>query len=131
MLAFSACILQALSGSLPSLVVCCKPDRPPHVEFFSDSCSCRQDVASCRGNDDHAIFCVAEKCIDIHLVSPAALAAPLKWQRPPGASRAALGGTVPTRTASAAFRLGFQGFGMPRAAPPLPSASCAISRLRC
>ena len=82
-LALSASVMQVLGSSLPSLVVCYKADRPPRVEFFSNSCSCRQaDIHSCSPQGGHGAPCLEEDCTDVHLRSHVLLAAPPLHQRP-------------------------------------------------
>ena len=75
-LAFLACFMQVLACALPSLVVCHKADRPPRLEFFSDSCSCRvEEIHSCTDQNEHGTPCLGEACTDIHLKSHSLVAA--------------------------------------------------------
>lgn len=88
-LALTANVMQVLGGALPSRVVCLKADRPPQVEFFSGSCSCRQDEHhSCADRSQPCVPCLGERCTDIHLKShglfatrPFRLGASLRGQR--------------------------------------------------
>lgn len=135
LMALSSCALQILGSSLPSLVVCYRADRPPHIEFFTDSCSCRQ--ATCHSDCRHEAPGsprLETACTDIHLSAPAAITATASRHRPP----AGCGRLNPVRerpmaiTGATSPRLACHLRGSPGAlAPPLLSVTPASSRLRC
>ena len=134
-LALSASVLQVLGGSLPSLVVCHKGDRPPRVEFFSDSCSCRQaEFHPCFDPDRKGVPCLGESCTDVHLKSHVLIADRSYWHRASDKSKRRAHGAEPGASGFASFSLrpvpGDRG--APRAASPPPlSLLFSGSRLRC
>ncbi|MDD8012729.1 MAG: hypothetical protein PHX05_04550 [Acidobacteriota bacterium] len=134
-MAFSACALQVLGLYLPSLVICYRTDRPPQIEFFADSCSCRQTAS--HSGCQHAAPgapCLEAGCTDIQLVAPAAITAaasrhhaPDGYGRPAPANERPVAMTGATIPRPASHRRGRSG----AAAPPLLAAMAASSRLRC
>lgn len=134
-LALSACVMQVFCGSLPSLVVCHRGDRPPRVEFFSDSCSCRQEeIHSCSDQNKHAASCLGEACTDVHLKSHVLCTSRSQWrfafEKSPRRS------IEPERYACAYAAINLRPVaddrGAPRAESPPPlSLIYATFRLRC
>jgi hypothetical protein len=134
-LALTASVLQVISCALPSLVVCHKGDRPPQVEFFSDSCSCRRmTVHAGSDRSGNGVHGLGESCTDVHLKSHVLL--PARTLRHdvsvagsrclPGPERAVSGSTV--------FRLRTlpRHRGAPGAvSPPFPTFLFTTILLRC
>ena len=131
-LAFAACSLQVLSFSLPSLVVCFHDGRPPRVEFFTDSCSCRQEKGhSCGEHDQSGASCLESACLDVHLGSHSILAATVRPYR-----AHANGSRLMPATDSQASPPDLKGASAGRRgpfaeAPPPRSAPLASFQLRC
>jgi hypothetical protein len=135
LMAFSSCALQILGFSLPSLVICYRADRSPQVEFFADSCSCRQAArhSDCQ-HDASAAPCLEAACTDIHLGAPAAITAAASRHHAPAGSgwldpvnERPMAMTGATAHGPACHRLGSPG----ASAPPLLSVTPASFRLRC
>jgi len=132
-LAFFACLMHVLACALPSLVVCHKADRPPRLEFFSDSCSCfLEETHSCADQDAHGIPCVGEACTDIHLKSYILVTARSCGLRTSLSKERRISDPEQHASAFAFFSLRPlpEISAMPKAASP-PPLSCSISRLRC
>jgi len=134
-LAMTASVMQVFGSALPSLVVCHRADRPPRLEFFSDSCSCRQaDPHSCSPRSGHDAPCLEEDCTDVHLKShllpasrPLRLGASLKGQRRVFGPEAPISGVALSSRRPAADERG-----LPRAESPPPLSPPGLnSRLRC
>jgi len=84
LLALASCALQALGSALPSLVVCYRADRAPQVEFFSASCSCRQEARhSACAQETAGAPCLEAACTDIPLGSHAIINATAPRHRAP------------------------------------------------
>ena len=134
-LALSASVMQVLGCALPSLVVCYKADRPPRVEFFSDSCSCHlEEIHSGSDRDGRGVPGLGGSCTDIHLNSHALFVARVNRQpastpcpRHVSGSEAYAPGSVFANPLPAAATGGPPGAGSP---PPF-SLVCADSLLRC
>jgi hypothetical protein len=134
-LALTASVIQVLGSSLPSLVVCQKVDRPPRIEFFSDSCSCRQKaIHSYFDQNGNGVFRFGETCTDIFLQSHALLAAAARRQchsangtrRTLGPERHSIGsGFLCPQPMPGCFRA------LKAEPPPSLSLSRTNSRLRC
>jgi hypothetical protein len=136
LMALSSCAWQFLGFSLPSLVVCYRADRPPQVEFFADSCSCRQAArpSDC-SHETPGTPGLEAACTDIRLGAPAAITVGAgRHQSPAGCGRlhpmnerpvAMSGATSPRRPAC--HRRGSPG----ASAPPLLAVTPASFRLLC
>jgi hypothetical protein len=135
LLALTACALQVLGCSLSSLVVCYRADRPPQIEFFAASCSCRQEsLHSCGEHEAPGASCLAAACTDVHLGSPAALTATARRHRAPAcSSRHSLSPEQSgTRMPGIAPQPAAESCGMAQAtAPPVPARMSGGVRLRC
>ncbi|HUU05526.1 MAG TPA: hypothetical protein VMZ49_06560 [Patescibacteria group bacterium] len=134
-LAFSASVMQVLGFSLPSQVVCQRADRPPRLEFFSDSCSCRhEEIPSCFDQNAHGVPCFGHACTDIHLKSPALLSASVCWNHTSVRGERCSPGVEPSLSEFAFFSLrpGPDDRGVSRAESPPPLSHLSVnSRLRC
>jgi len=134
-LALTASVMQVLSCTLPSLVVCHRVDRAPRLEFFSDSCSCRQaDPHSCSPRSGHDASCLEEDCTDVHLKSHLMLTArPLRMGAHLKGQRRILGQESPVPgDAFSSRRPEADSRGLPRAESPPPLSLPGLnSRLRC
>ncbi len=133
-LALSASVIQVLGCALPSWVVCHKEDRPPRVEFFSDSCSCRlEKIHSCSDRNGHGDPGLGASCIDVHLQSHILITARANRQSPSaksprpvaGSEACAPGSTFANPRPAAACG------GLPRAKSPPPLCLACADSLRC
>jgi hypothetical protein len=135
LMAAASFALQVLGFSLPSLVICFRDGRPPQVEFFAASCSCRE--AARRADHPHdapGSPCLETACTDIHLGAPAALtAAASRHRSPEGSGRRNLLNELPlSMTGVTIPRPACHSRGRPgAAAPPLLAVTFASSPLRC
>ncbi len=133
-LAFMACVLQVLGLALPSLVVCYRTDRPPRVEFFSSSCSCRLEALhpGCQF-DASGAPCLEASCTDLHLDSHPALTVAAPRHHAPGDLRQRLVAADRSAFGSAflLLRLTSHRCGIAKMEGPPLVASFAASRLRC
>jgi hypothetical protein len=133
-LAAVAVALQFLGGFLPSRVVCCRPDRPPQVEFFSGACSCHQrDAHAADDQERQGAPRLTGWCVDLHLGFHAAPVDSRDGSRLPGPSRqdppAARGG-LPQRDGHF-LDPGFAGCGPPANGAPPPAVLPADFCRRC
>ena len=135
LLALLACATQVFSLSLPSLVVCYRVDRPPQIEFFADSCACRQEARHfCGEHETTGAPCMEAACTDIPFGSYAVIhTAAFRQYAPASSQRHSLShGQTATQTPCIAPQLVVGSGIMPQTtAPPIRASLSAGVQLRC